>query len=198
MGATRSFCLGIALLAVIALPGCGVGPNEDPAPSTIDPVRTVTALPTPDRLIETTPAGGVDAAALEVALFGPARENFGGSFARRGLLRAATRRWRFSGPGGGELFVAVSVWRDRGTATTVGGAAAEQLLRRDGAGVWSPGELRGVRGAELVRGAVAERTLARAVNQNGLFVRSSGGVPPDVTIRAMTRLSNLAQADAPG
>lgn len=172
-----------------------MGPDERPLPSTVDPVKMVGALPVATGFTEKTTARAADAAALARTLFAEADQGMAAQLSDRDLLRAGTRS--FSSQRGGALEVAVAVWRSHGTALASGNLTAQRAIDRGGAKVWQPVGLRGAQGSQRGTGDGTTRTLARAVDQNTLFVRSSGRVNEAEVVRAMDRLTALANGASP-
>jgi hypothetical protein len=183
--------LVLTSLVLVASSGCQVGPDERPLPSTVDPVRIVSALPTPPELRDERAASAVDARTAAGLLGSGEGSGAGRKLTDNGFLRGATRSWVT--PGGGTMEVVVSVWRNRQTASGIGGKAAERALSLPGARAWSPSDLRGVRGAEAPAATPPRRALSRAVVQNGLYVTATGDVPAATVVRAMKRLSLLVE-----
>lgn len=177
-----------ALLAVSGA-GCAVGPDERPLPSQLDPVEALRALPTPPGLVDVAAARPLDAAGVATELFSD--PSVAGRVTDQGLLRAAVRRWRWST--GGEMVAVVAVWNDRQVARGLSGQAAELLLA-DGGTAWTPGDLAGSRGSFKEGDGGTDRRLARAVVQDALFVRASGGVTAGLVEQAVRRLSLLSGA----
>ena len=176
--------------------GCGTGPDDRPLASNIDPLRTVGQLPVPEGFTEIAGPASADATALERVLFADNDAALANDFKSRGLLRAATRH--FAATAGGTLDVAVAVWGDHATALASGDLTAERAIDRSGANAWNPSELRGAQGSEPPNGGPGTRTLARAIAQNALFVRTSGAVPAAAAVRAMQRLTRLTENPQPG
>ncbi len=175
---------------------CGTGPDDRPLASIVDPLTTVGQLPVPEGFTETAGPATADATALERVLFADSDVALAADLKRRGLLRAATRH--FAANAGGALDVAVAVWGDHATALASGNLTAERAIDRSGANAWNPSELRGAQGSEPPNGGSGTRTLARAIAQNALFVRTSGAVPAAAAIRAMQRLTRLTENPQPG
>ena len=179
-----------------ATSGCGTGPNDRPVASIVDPVRTVGQLPVPAGFSESAGPAVATATALEATLFADHDPKLAADFTDRGLLRAATRH--FAAGSGGTLDVAVAVWRDHATALASGDLTAQRAIDRTGAQAWNPSELRGAQGSEPTTAGPGVRTLARAIAQNALFVRTTGSVSPTEAIRAMQRLTRLTENSQPG
>jgi hypothetical protein len=179
---------------LLAMTGCQAGPDERPIPSNIDPLKVVAALPAPAGLNDAEAATAADASRVAALFRSGTGRAAGTTLTDQGLLRAATRSW--TTPKGGKMVVVVSVWRNRQTASGMSGRAAEQVLSLPTAQAWSPGDLRGARGAEALGAAPVTRAISRAVVQNGLYVESTGDVPAETVIRAMKRLSLLVEGGA--
>jgi hypothetical protein len=187
-------CIGI-LSMVLTASGCNLGPDERPLPSTVDPVKMVSALPVPAGFTEKALARTADAAVLSHTLFAEADQGMAAELSDRGLLRAGTRT--FASQRGGTMEVAVAVWRNHESALASGSLTAQRAIDQGDAKVWEPSGLRGAQGSERSTADGTIRTLARAIDQNALFVRSSGSVTEAEAIRAMDRLTALANGVSP-
>ena len=187
----RRAAILVLLLLPLAMNGCQAGPDERPLPSTIDPLKVVGALPAPAGLNDAEPATAADASRVAVLFSSGKGTAAGKALTDQGLLRAATRSW--ATPKGGTMVVVVSVWRNRQTASGIGGRASEQVLSLPTGRAWTPGDLRGARGAEALGATPVTRAISRTVVQNGLYVESTGDVPAETVIRAMKRLSLLVE-----
>lgn len=180
----------LVLAAAAALGGCQVGPNEQPAPSKVDPVTLLHALPTPAGFRDDGPARVVDAAGAGTMLLGESAGTAAKTLPQDGFERAAARTW--TAPDGARLTAVVVIWGDPQTAVSAVGYAAERLLSLPGAQAWTPSQIRGARGARALAASPPEQALSAAIEQNGLFARATGDVSSNALVVMIKRMALLA------
>jgi hypothetical protein len=182
----------ILAAALATLTGCGATTVETP-PSTIDLTELVGILPTPSGLDQSREVRPVDAAGLQEMLAGVARAESAAVFREIGFRAGAVRTWRGDGA---TMWVAVSRWPDRQTATNVGGGAVQQFADTTGATAWTPRALAGARGARFVKDSET-RMLSIAIGDVSLVVRADGPIGDDTVVRTMDLLARPVRAAAP-
>lgn len=181
----------IAVTALLALSGCGpTGPGEAGGDD-VDPVATLTVLPTPPGM-SGAPARAANAGELQRAFTGAPDPELAAKLTERGLKAAAVRSW--TGPDGGELVSAISVWNSHLMATGIGGQVAERLLAQPDAKAWTPASLGGTRGARIDR-SNGERRLSFAIGPNNIYVRSVGPVDERALVKTVQWLSDVVEAE---
>ena len=177
----------LALVAVVLLAaGCGLGPLDatQSGGAEAQPVPLLTVLPSPGSLRG--PAAEVaDADVLQRAFTGTEDDGLAGRIRDRDPVAAGVRTW--SGPRGGVLVAAVSVWDSHLTATGIGSDLARMLVDSGGS-AWTPVDQPGSRGARIEDPARRELRLAYSVGPNSLYVRATGPVPEETVTKTLRRL----------
>jgi hypothetical protein len=192
--------VGVRVAALIALVllagGCGLGPLDatQSGGEQAKPVPLLTVLPSPGSL-RGPAAQAADPVALQRAFTGAENDALARQIRDRAPAAAAVRTW--SGPRGGVLVAAVSVWDSHLTATGVGSDLATMLVGEGGA-AWTPQEVPGSRGARIEDPARRELRLAYSVGPNSLYVRATGPVPDATVVKTLKRLILGLQGESAG
>lgn len=182
----------VALIALVLLAGgCGLGPLDatQSGGAQARPVPLLTVLPSPGSL-RGEAAQAADADVLQRAFTGAEDDALAQRIRDRRPVAAAVRTW--SGPRGGFLVAAVSVWDSHLTATGVGSDLASMLVA-DGGSAWTPLDAPGSRGARREDPDRRELRLAYSVGPNALYVRATGPVPDATVTRTLTLLTEALE-----
>lgn len=180
----------VCAVLLTMLAGCAERTVESPTAS-IDPVQLVTILPTADGLdFASSRVRTASAADVQEAFAGRANPETATKFAEELRYRdGAIRTW--TGADGAAMTVVVSRWPSHQTATNTGGGAAEFPIA-SGAAAWTPKDFPGARGSR----SPTARSLAFAIADISLFVRTEGPIGDDVALRTLARLSKPVLAVA--
>lgn len=192
--------VGVRIVALIALVllagGCGLGPLDatQSGGEQARPVPLLTVLPSPGSL-RGPAAEAADPDVLQRAFTGAEDDALARQIRDRDPIAAGVRTW--SGPRGGMLVTAVSVWDSHLIATGVGADLATMLVG-EGGSAWTPEDVPGSRGARIEDPDRRELRLAYSVGPNSLYVRATGPVPEATVTKTLNRLILGLQGESDG